>query len=145
MNTVATGWRCRRGDSTVTVDGHRGKLGPRRSTVSAQGGGVPAGEENGASMLVGFTQRNTARWLGVSARTVGSGVATCALDSGHGEVAVAACDAWRAVCCMHSKWKKVPGKWAQVRRLDEADRWVPREMKSRLYFKPQFQCLSQNK
>jgi hypothetical protein len=47
-------------------------------------------------------------------------VATCASDSGHREVAVAACDAWRAVRGMHSKWKKVPGKWVHSRR--EADK-----------------------
>jgi hypothetical protein len=63
-------------------------------------------------------------------------VATCASDSGHGKVAVVTCDAWRAVHGMHSKWKKVPGKWAQARGHDEADRWVPEEMKFILYFKP---------
>jgi hypothetical protein len=40
------------------------------------------------------------------ARTVGSGVATCASDSGHREVAMVACDAWRAVRGMHSSGRR---------------------------------------
>jgi cytochrome c551/c552 len=40
---------------------------------------------------------------------------------------MAACGACHAVRGMHSKWKKVAGKWAKAQREEEADVWAPRQ------------------